>query len=428
MDLREISDFNRVVIIDNDIGDGSGLQRALQKEMIASVFLHVNGLDGLPSKPFPNINLVFLDLDLINSVSNNRDKASRAIACLSKVVRPNSFYVLVIWSSHTTTELESDFREILENNNELMPCVNPIALAKLDCKDAKGNYSVRKINSRIRKRFNNLKAQSLFFKWEAIVAERMTSFINDVTKLDSQRDLSKKLHALADAYAGNDYKEDVAGNALFTLNGALKGSLDGAVAQNDLKVYNKRINKGVGSLGIEQKSLINSKLMIDPDIKLGPGCVYECLKCKFGHLTNIKYREDVIKVVINLTPICDAAQKKNQLNYYIHAALVPSRALSTIKSAGYVYIFQNQFQYNNKAYYIVVNLKSLEGIIKRKNPGKDERVVMKNECGEEVAVFCGALHMDSVENVLFKLRDPVVLDLQQKSSSHMSRFGHAYLV
>lgn len=426
MNLREVSELNRVVIIDNSKEDGGALHDALQEQMIGSVFLHVNGLSGLPTDPFPNVNLVFLDLDLISSVANSRDKASRAIACLSRVVKPNSFYLLVIWSSHTTTDLENDFREILQNNDELMPSIPPISLAKLDCKNSQG-YSVPKITRNITKKLNSIKAQSILMKWQGIVSEETSHFINGFTKADNQRGLSKKIHALADAYAGNDYRDDLTKNALFTLNDALKGSLDGAVAQSDLTSYDNRIDQRVAALDDIQKSKINSNLMIDPNKKLGPGCVFKCTKCSFEHLTSAQYRSSVIKVVMNITPVCDAAQKKNALQHYAHGALVPVYAYKTIKKAGFVYVFHNQFHYQGESYYLAVNLKSVEGVVKRKHPGLSERKTMKNASGDNVEVVLEALDTDLLDNVIFKFRDPVTLDIQQKSSSYMSRFGHTYL-
>jgi len=429
MDLQEISALNRVAIIDNDEEDGRALQRALQNQMIGSVFFHVNGLSGLPPAPLPNISLVFLDLDLISSVPNSRDKASRAVACLSRVVKPGSFYALVIWSTHTTSELENDFREILVNNDSLTPCVPPISLAKLECKNSNG-YLVSKINRNMKKQFNGLKAQSLLFKWEEIVAERMSQFIQDLTKGDSQRDLSKKLHALADAYAGKEYSEDIAKNALFTLNEALKGSIDGALSESNLDVFNeRRIYKQVGRLDDIHKSKINAQLMIDPNIKLGPGCVFECVNgvCPFHGISDSRLSRNKKKILIDLTPICDAAQKKNKINHFIHGMLIEAGDLKKINSAGYIHRFQNQFTFDGKSYYLVVNLKSLEGVAKRKTPGTAEKSIMKNEAGENVVVIRDALNTDIVEKVLFKFRDPVVLDLQQKSSSYMSRFGHTYL-
>lgn len=429
MDLRDISDLNRVAIIDNDDNDGKSLQKALQAKHIGSVFIEVDGLTSLPSQPFPNLSLVFLDLNLISTLPNDRDKASYTTACLSKVVAPNSFYVLVIWSTHTTSGLETEFRDILKGTN-ITPCVPPISIAKGDCKKADGEYSITKINTNIKKQFDSLKAQSLFFKWGTVVSAQMSNFTNDLVKNDTQRDLSKKMHALAEAYAGSAYPQDLTKNALFTLNEALKGSIDGVVAKSsDLSDYDKRVYSRVGTVTDSQKSMINTHLMVDPHVRLGPGCAFECknTSCPFHDITTGRLGRDKKRIMLDLTPICDAAQKKNKLNHYVHGLLIPSADVKKINSAGYIYKFQNQFSLDGKSYYLVINLKSLEGMVKRKTPGVDEKITMQTTAGENVEVVSKALHTDNASNILVKFRDPVVLDIQQKVSSYMSRFGHAYL-
>lgn len=428
MDLKDISDLNRVAIIDNDDDDGKSLQKALQAKQIGSVFLKVDGITGLPAHPFPNISLVFLDLDLLSTLANDRDKASRAVACLSKVVAPRSFYVLVIWSTHTTSGLETEFRDILKDT-DITPCVLPISIAKGDCKKAGGGYSFAKINTNIKKQFNALKAQSLFFKWETIVSAQMSNFTNDLVKNDDQRGLSKKIHALAEAYAGNTYSQSLTKNALFTLNDALKGSLDAAIANSDdLEKYDKKVYKKVAKVSVEQKAQVNSHLMIDPHKRLGSGCVFECsLSCDL-HPTTTKRVRNKKKIILDLTPLCDAAQRKNILNHYVHALLLPSEKIKLLyDKPEFVYVFRNQFNIDSKSYYLVINLKSLEGAVKRKNPGTDETTMMQTAAGEDVEVVRKALHTDSVSNILVKFRDPVILDIQQKVSSYMSRFGHSYL-
>ncbi len=427
MDLRDISDLNRVAIVDNDDSDGKSLRDALQTERIGSVFLKVDGLASLPNRPFPNLSLVFLDLNLISTLANDRDKASYTAACLSKVVAPKSFYVLVIWSTHTTSSLETEFRNILKDT-DITPCVPPISIAKGDCKNSDGEYSVPKINANIKKQFKSLKAQSLFLKWETIVSAQTSTFTNDLVKNDNQRELSKKIHALAEAYAGKTYSQSLAKNALFTLNDALKGSLDAAIASSgDLEKYDDRVYKKVARVSVDQKAQINTGLMVDPHNRLGSGCVFECTSsCKL-HPTAKSVRSKK-KIMLDLTPLCDAAQRKNVLNHYVHALLLPSEKIKRLYDRpDFIYVFPNQFYLEDKSYYLVINLKSLEGATKRQSPGSDEKITMHTESGEEVEVINKALHTDDANNILMKFRDPVVLDIQQKVSSYMSRFGHTYL-
>jgi hypothetical protein len=76
MKLADLSSFTRVVIVDNDEDDGLGIRSALDVNHIPSLFIHAEGRGALPKEPFPNVRLVFLDLNMIPVAASNE----RAIA------------------------------------------------------------------------------------------------------------------------------------------------------------------------------------------------------------------------------------------------------------------------------------------------------------------------------------------------------------
>lgn len=424
MNLPDLASFNRTVIIDDSKVDGVGIRNALDEQHISSLFIHARDRSSLPLEPFPNVRLVILDLDMIPA-NSNRDKANFALTYLNSIVGADSFYVLAIWSTHIGSELEEEFLNRLQNNfSHLYPCVPPISLTKSTCKNRDGKYSGHKINLLIKQEFKRVANYALFTKWEATINEVMSEFLSGVLSREDQREISKKLHALAEAYAGTSHKKDIAKNALLALNDALKGSIDGSVIKQDYSSDNKKIFKRVGRLGADTVAEINSKLIINPERILGPGSIF---KSSGASHTNslIKGRmTDCTSVMIDVTPICDVAQDKHKFSYYVHGVVAPEKAVSN--GYGYAYEFRNTFRYQNKNMKVIINLKSLETYPKLKwdQPKYETR---KNRAGDNVEVEIPKPAMEDADNILFKLRDNVVIDFQHKIAAYNARPGHVLL-
>ncbi|MDP9211492.1 MAG: hypothetical protein M3N27_05825, partial [Thermoproteota archaeon] len=104
MKLNNLSDFTRIVIIDDVAKEGEAIRKALLTKGISSAFFCVSSSAEEPNGPYKNIRLVFLDLELLGSsaASGAESRAVVALAKLAKIVDVSSHYVLVVWSSNTT--------------------------------------------------------------------------------------------------------------------------------------------------------------------------------------------------------------------------------------------------------------------------------------------------------------------------------------
>lgn len=425
MNLPDLSSFNRVVIIDDSESDGLGIRGALDSQKVPSLFINAKQRENLPKVPFPNVRLVILDLDMI-SANSVRDKANYALTCLNSIIGPNSFYVLAIWSTHTGSDLEQEFLSRLDDGfSHLKPCVVPISLSKTICKNRDGRYSAHKINYQIKSEFKKVANYALFTKWEATINEVMSDFLNGTLSNENQHLISKKLHALAEAYAGRSHQNNIAKNALLALNDALKGSIDGGVIKHDYSKENAKIHHRVSRLSPDIVADINTKLMVNPEISIGPGCLYESGSNQFTSSLIDGSMSGCVNVMIDVTPICDVAQDKNKFSYYIHGALV-IESTKVVKKAGYCYQFRNLFKYQDRNVYLVVNLKSLESLKKQKwdRPRYEWRLAKD---GTRVEVEIPKPPAIDPANVLFKLRDNVVVDFQHKIAAYNARPGHVLL-
>lgn len=422
MNIEELSNFNRVIIIDNNKEDGVAIQNALKEKNISSLFICAGDRDSLPRKPFSNVRLVFLDLELILT-SNDVSKASMAIRWLSSVIKENSFYVLVIWSGHIGSPLQLEFMSLLNNRfNAIHPCISPIALTKASCKKRNGDYSCNKITQQVKKGFKKISNYDLFIRWENIVEDSISEFLSDILSNENQRKLSEKVHALANAYAGKKYREDISKSALLTITDALKGLIDININKEDFIKNNRKIYKKVSVLDNNKVAVLNTKLFLNPDNSIGVGCVLDSPSSKqyTGNLLK-KKSADCIDIAVNITPICDIAQGKNAFNYYVHGLL----ALETdiVRKAGYIYEFKNIFRYKNKNYKIVLNLKALE-TVKKTSAEFEKRETLT---GEQIKVKVQKNPLELRNNILIKLKDSIVIDFQHRIAAYNSRPGHVLL-
>ncbi len=401
MDLKNLASLNRVVIIDNNEKEGEAISRAFNKQHVASHFIHLKGSGDIESvKNFPNVRLVILDLELAPELNGDANKAAFALTCLKRIVEESGHYALIIWSGHLDDSLATVFLEMLsERGQDFYPYVAPICISKKNCRNNDGTFSARKINGYMKPELEKTADFELFAKWEVEINKAMSRFLRDLLGKEDQASLSGKLNALGAAYAGGASDENVGLYALLTLNAALKGTIDSAVATQNYRKNNARIETG-NTITDDLKAKLNGHLMLNPDEKLGPGCVF---KTKDSYCTNlINNTEGVINVKIDITPLCDFAQKKHSFSYYVHAIAIPDTNRGKITKYGNGHELHNKFHYNNHSWRLIINLASLETAPANKSTPKQK-------------------------DVWFKLRDDLVVDLQHRVAAHNSRPGHALL-
>jgi len=124
-----------VVIIDEKPEEALPIIKALSKSGISTTYY-----TGITDDEFPNpasqiIRLVFLDLQLIDSITDEYQIATSLIQVLKKIISPqNGPYILVIWSKNYAKYGAFFEKEIKKNENGISPaCI--VRLNKSDCLD-----------------------------------------------------------------------------------------------------------------------------------------------------------------------------------------------------------------------------------------------------------------------------------------------------
>lgn len=405
MDLQSLSELNRVVIIDNDESQGFAISNALNKEGVASYFYHFTGVGDLADVPkSPNARLVFLDLGLDNllGVGNDTEKANLALTCLSRIVEPSSFYVLVIWSAQFDTLGQEFIRILNERGKEFLPCIPPIVIDKTECADptTSGGYSSTVINDKLNDGLREAEKFGLFTLWERKISGITSSFLRDlITSNETQDTISGKVNTLSFAQAGSASNSPSL-HALLTLNDSLKGTIDTAIVSEDYSIYDEALNTEARS-DAQAMSDINATLTVNPNKgdAIGPGCV---IKVDKDYCDGLVRGDARTAVMVDITALCDVAQGNNDFHHFVHGVLLPS-ANSNRANKLKVYELTGAFSLDGDKWRLVINLAS---------------VMAKTK--EEVAQM-------SMDDVWFRFRDNVVMDLQQRIASHNSRPGRVIL-
>jgi hypothetical protein len=361
-------------------------------------------------------------------VAGNSDRATaiHALTFLDKIVGNHNFYLLIIWSTHAGGSLEASFREAINADTfkHLRPVVAPISLSKAECV-TRGEYSPSKINGFIKQKLGDISNYTLLTKWETTINEAISEFLSGLLSDSSQQDISQKLHALAKAFAGKNYEKDIAKHSLLALNDALKGSIDGGVIAKNYSTNNRKIDPNTSALSEGDIAKINQKMMLNPELRLGPGCVFKASNSvgqKFSKNLLIREITGCINIKIDITPICDIAQDKNEFSYYVHGLLVPKTAEPG--KGDYIYAgLNNFFLHNDQNMKLVLNLRTLEAVPKRGPRARYEK--RRDQSGALISVQLPDL--PKKEDILFKLRDNIVIDIQHKVTAHNARPGHVLL-
>ncbi len=405
MDLQSLSELNRVVIIDNDEDQGFAISKALNKERVSSYFYHFTGVGDLTDVPkCPNARLVFLDLGLdpLIGAGSETEKANLALTCLNRVVEPSSFYVLVIWSAQLTTLGQEFIKLLKERGSDFYPCIEPIVIDKNECADPSTptSYLSSAINDRLNAGLKDADKFGLFTFWERKISGVTSSFLRDLISANETQDtVSGKINALSFAQSGST-SNDTSLHALLTLNDSLKGTIDTALVGEDYSSYNAVINSAA-RCDAQAMNDINATLTINPNTggRVGPGCV---IKVDKDYCDGLVKGTERTAVMIDVTALCDVAQNNNDFHHFVHGVLLPS-ANSHTSGKLKTYELNGSFTLENDSWRLIINLAS---------------IVAKTK--EEVAEI-------STNDIWFRFRDNVVIELQQRIASYTSRPGRVIL-
>jgi hypothetical protein len=362
----------RVLLLDDDPGDALPVIRAFSKAGIPLAYY-----DGKPSG-FPRkadrlrgVRLAILDMDLGEGTSD-ASKASALVQKFSRVLDPgNGPYGILIWTNNP------DLRELTARyifaKEDLPNPVFIVELTKAECKNAQSVFSMNLLLARLREKLGGSSPLDCLQVWEDCcftaatnvtntIAEFADSGLPDLARWGSawQRQLLSVLHASGDAMAERHLtEENCIASAFLSMNPLHSDRMD-LLVERIARTVRAHSSAVYGATASSVRSAeINSMLHLAFHElgSLPPGNMYVFgvhkptwmppLKsvlenCIVGNgpqqAANLTVLFGAARLLgIEISPVCDHAQKKLRQSRILAGFLVPKAQVSLIKgNAGFL--------------------------------------------------------------------------------------------
>ena len=418
----------KVIIIDDQFKEVKPLIKALTQEGMPFLYFKDQGGDDLPDEPIDDVRLVFLDLDHglggLGAIENIRYVQNR----LYKIIKPDTPYILVIWSTH-----EDQYKQTLVNEFEgVFNSYKPIACCSLDkftLLNGPVESVVSTIRSELKRSLNDFEAFNAFLLWESIVTKSCGEIVNGFTKIfelnNSWNDnLKAFFYRLALANVGKE-KLGTIGHpeklrlALLTITSALTDSIE---KNTKVEISKIQLNIEEKNANITKEHLIsiNTKLhLIESDFfeHFHPGNLYyrdftddkmlkDIVSSRFGNNVQEIIDSKPIIIQVDVTPSCDYAQDKgysrlltgiiiNKSSYDEHKG----KKDKNLKKKDYLYIDCPILNIYDNDYYLIFDFRHFKS--------------MKQELVKTLYI----------NNPKYRIRSQLLIDLQSSLSNHINRPG-----
>ena len=428
MNIEEQIGVSRVVIIDDKYEEGAALQKALNNKGISSVFYSDEDItqlrEKLPKEPLKNCRLVFLDLDFAGITDTNPiTKADRPVQFLKSIVGEISAYVVIIWSSKTTEAIAEQFikrlNKQIDHKNISSPVVPPIVLEKTDYYfKSSQDYDIQKLQNDINTRLSHISSFKTFLHGEKQSLEGVSSMYSKVISNKEDESLIGTIKELAKASAGQHIPEDKMIESAFM---ALGEFMPDAIEEQILNTNFDNLNLSTGSLNDNEKSELNKSLIFSEAVGSPiSGLIYKLgtenfdleksfkatFSTGFDQVSDFSLEKQIYFVVIDVTQLCDSG-KLDANRYFVNGIIHPKkfaregqRGVELKPNKHGIYMIDKMFDFKDKSQFkLTINLKSYSSD--------------KNQ-------------IDGLTPII-RLRSNIVVDIQHKIASFISRPGHLWL-
>lgn len=417
----------RVVIVDNKLDEALPLMKILSKSGFPFVFF--NGkLGELPPEPIPAIRILFLDMVLLDAEENEPKIITGYVkSVLDKLLsKDNGPFIPIVW-----TKLEdyiNELKDYLGSRGFNFPI---IPLLKNDCRaEGTGDFDLDLIIKTLSNAMKGNEIVEFFITWENITHQAAAKTVYDVSQLKSFKaanwndEMKTIVLKLAKSYVGKQVDEkvpnDVIHNSFFSLNGPFADNLY-SIIRNDKKTNIQLKFDGISDTADnDTNGTINSKFNITEinDCKDLPGSVYansyidkvnpqgifaESEEKNGDVITKITYNmhrkelEEASQIVLEVTPICDYAQRKMKVHRLIPGIMWPATLGNNIrKNALYLYFSPIIKFSDGKLYHLIFDFRYFTSIPLSKFNNSDYR---------------------------FRIKQELLTDIQSKLSNHINRPG-----
>jgi len=237
-----LSKNGRIIIIDDDIVQAAPLIKALSFSKIPFTY-HSENIDSLPTEPYDDVRLVFLDINLTNGVNENSIIAQLQ-QTIKRIIKPKTPYIVAIWSLRENEYVDL-IEELFTNRIPELSPLKKISLAKSDffqINDENNLWEedpnvdiIAAINLKLESEVNNIDSFKAILAWERLVdlASKYTihEFANIVERDEYWHvNLRNILYKMAHAQLGQNIlhaeEKVVMRAALETLTGSFKNKME----------------------------------------------------------------------------------------------------------------------------------------------------------------------------------------------------------
>lgn len=307
----------KVLIVDDHYDEVEPLLRGFSLEGIPYVYFDASP-SAVPDKPFSEIRLVILDIELDGITVSGMDDnsiASTLTAYLSKLIDlRNSCYALLFWTKRTSV-IEPMLRYLKAANG------SPITWKNME-KPAASDLTLDYVKEKF---FSDLNSKSFEFliQWETSIVQDASNFTNDISDIvnkdsaDWDASMKNILSKLAYSYTEKSEKEVLDENGIFSAINVLNRSFSESLTSSNIESF---LLPSVPSVSLTTISALNSILYIEKsrNDKIENGKIF--YKDDDAHLHYLlmqkiltkQFRKfDMSKLIgVVLTPCCDIAHNK----------------------------------------------------------------------------------------------------------------------
>lgn len=383
----------RVVIVDDRDEEAMPLIQILSIHGVPVTYFK-GEYDKLPEHQLDSVRIIFLDLRL-NEPSDDKTAISTILSVVDKIISPdNGPYLAILWSKHSVdyrSELEARFADkpnkpsmILDlektlylqhtgehnreeflagveksvkdqfTGEELKIILDSVGQTYDQVTSIKTSFvpdALERIESKLKKELEKAGVFHLFFLWENIVHKSAGETVKTVYKFFPDDDkwndnMQNVLYNMAKAYMGkqlSDDSKDIVRASLVTFNEVFTD------------ILNRESRNGIGEFkfGFANKSRlpknlmarINSKIVLisDAEDQIIPGNVYVTgrtsqYNAQFFRDGAFSEGTEFDKLIIEVSPYCDYAQKKWQVSRQLPGILCPEQYFSKLDNKEFMYI------------------------------------------------------------------------------------------
>lgn len=411
-----LPDNGRIVIIDDKKEEGLPLLDTLIKEgHMATFFTQLK--EGLPKKPLSGIRVIFLDLILGNEYQSSKTVLSTILNVLNRVIdkKENGPFILVAWTNKSD-EAKSVEKALHSEGFRFIMTV----MEKQDCKNIRGDFSVKKIRTKMHESLKENSVLQLFTLWENLIHRAAGKVVNNFSNLaESDETWNKNMELiiakLARSVLGEHFNSkkttEVIENAMYSLNTTLVDAIhqethySPTTSKIDLKIPNLPESKTKTLADGE----INSRLLLKRVIDQSPvpGNIYSNnmkkvnVKKLFEGWDNFREKDDFLSkakhIFLEVTPACDYAEKKSIVSRILPGIIWPHEYSKKFKSkTEYAVISPVLKDCDNNLFHFVFDFRMFTSIDFKKIKSKRPHFTIQNE---------------------------LLADIQSKLSKHVSRLG-----